>query len=86
MFVLITISIMLAILITALDTSLIDRSIICYDLKSSNTVANSHMPAAIAVPRITSNFHSIDDIWWYFSAYLLPPIALQLTFAKIYSY
>jgi hypothetical protein len=42
-FVLITISIMLAVFIMALDTSIIGRSTIYYELKSFNTVANAHM-------------------------------------------
>lgn len=85
-FVLITISLMLAVFIMALDTSIIGRSTIYYELKSSNTVANAHMPSATAVPKITSSFHSIDDIGWYSSAYLLPLMSLQPTFGKIYSY
>ncbi|KAF2797223.1 MFS general substrate transporter [Melanomma pulvis-pyrius CBS 109.77] len=39
-----------------------------------------------AVPSITSQFHSIDDIGWYSSAYLLPLMSLQPTFGKIYSF
>jgi MFS family permease len=85
-FVLITISLMLAIFIMALDTSIIGRSTIYYELKSFNTVENTHILLATAVPNITSSFHSIDDIGWYSSAYLLPLMSLQPTFGKIYSY
>jgi hypothetical protein len=42
-FILITISLMLAVFIMALDTSIIGRSTIYYELKSFNTVANAHM-------------------------------------------
>ncbi|TVY40037.1 Efflux pump [Lachnellula subtilissima] len=41
---------------------------------------------ATAVPKISTEFHSIDQIGWYTSAYLLPLMALQPTFGKIYSY
>ncbi|PQE23615.1 MFS transporter protein [Rutstroemia sp. NJR-2017a BVV2] len=39
-----------------------------------------------AVPRISTEFQSIDDIGWYTSAYTLPFMALQPTFSKIYTY
>jgi MFS family permease len=41
---------------------------------------------ATAIPRISTEFHSIDQIGWYTSAYLLPAMALQPTFGKIYRY
>ncbi|KAF2871372.1 MFS general substrate transporter [Massariosphaeria phaeospora] len=39
-----------------------------------------------AVPTITTRFHSIDDIGWYTSAYLLPLMAFQPTFGKVYTF
>ncbi|CAG8971355.1 hypothetical protein HYALB_00005974 [Hymenoscyphus albidus] len=41
---------------------------------------------ATAIPKISTEFHSIDQIGWYTSAYLLPAMALQPTFGKIYKY
>ncbi|ESZ91057.1 hypothetical protein SBOR_8551 [Sclerotinia borealis F-4128] len=41
---------------------------------------------ATAIPKISTEFQSIDDIGWYTSAYLLPLMALQPTFSKIYTY
>ncbi|RFU31646.1 hypothetical protein B7463_g4666, partial [Scytalidium lignicola] len=38
-----------------------------------------------AIPRITDQFHSIQDIGWYGSAYLLTSTALQPTFGRIYT-
>ncbi|KAJ5368692.1 Aspyridones efflux protein [Penicillium cataractarum] len=39
-----------------------------------------------AIPRITSEFNSIDDIGWYGSAYLLAQMCLQPTFGRAYIY
>ncbi|KAF7552489.1 hypothetical protein G7046_g7396 [Stylonectria norvegica] len=39
---------------------------------------------ATAVPQISNEFHSITDVGWYGSAYLLTNCALQLMFGKIY--
>ncbi|KAF3480958.1 major facilitator superfamily transporter [Arthroderma uncinatum] len=40
---------------------------------------------ATAIPRITDQFHSIDDIGWYGSSYLLTGCSFMLLFGKIYS-
>ncbi|KAJ5833038.1 Aspyridones efflux protein [Penicillium riverlandense] len=39
-----------------------------------------------AIPRITSDFNSVDDIGWYASVYLLAQMSLQPTFGRIYMY
>ncbi|KAK3116566.1 MFS sugar transporter [Teratosphaeriaceae sp. CCFEE 6253] len=39
-----------------------------------------------AIPRITDEFKSIDDVGWYGSAYLLTTCAFQLFFGKLYTY
>jgi MFS family permease len=39
-----------------------------------------------AIPRITDQFNSLDDIGWYASAYLLTTCALQLIFGKLYTF
>jgi hypothetical protein len=41
---------------------------------------------ATAIPKITDQFHSLDDVGWYGSAYLLTTAALQLLFGKFYTY
>ncbi|KAF6816720.1 major facilitator superfamily transporter [Colletotrichum musicola] len=38
-----------------------------------------------AIPRITDEFRSINDIGWYGSAYLLTTCTFQLTFGKLYT-
>ncbi|KAL1852792.1 hypothetical protein Daus18300_012036 [Diaporthe australafricana] len=40
---------------------------------------------AVAIPRITDEFHSLNDVGWYAAAYLLPGCAFQLLFGKLYS-
>nr|POE85409.1 efflux pump roqt [Quercus suber] len=39
-----------------------------------------------AIPRITDQFSSIDDVGWYGSSYLLTTCAFQLTFGKLYTF
>ncbi|ODM14390.1 hypothetical protein SI65_10225 [Aspergillus cristatus] len=41
---------------------------------------------ATAIPKITSQFNSLDDVGWYGSAYLLPTCALTLVFGKLYTF
>jgi len=41
---------------------------------------------ATAIPKITDQFHSLGDVGWYGSAYLLTTAALQLLFGKFYSF
>ncbi|KAK2827794.1 hypothetical protein FQN49_007331, partial [Arthroderma sp. PD_2] len=40
---------------------------------------------ATAIPRITDQFHSIQDIGWYGSSYLLTGSSFMLLFGKFYS-
>ncbi|KAK1996964.1 major facilitator superfamily transporter [Colletotrichum falcatum] len=41
---------------------------------------------ATAIPRITDEFHSLGDIGWYGSAYMLTTAASQLVFGRIYKF
>ncbi|TQN65339.1 Aspyridones efflux protein [Colletotrichum shisoi] len=41
---------------------------------------------ATAIPRITDEFNSLDDVGWYGSAYLLTTASLQLLCGKLYSF
>ncbi|MCJ1277841.1 hypothetical protein MMC21_005655 [Puttea exsequens] len=41
---------------------------------------------ATAIPRITSDFHSLRDVGWYGSAYLIASCAVQPLTGKIYTY
>jgi MFS family permease len=41
---------------------------------------------SVAVPVITTRFHSLDDIAWYSAAYLLTITAFQPFFGNVYKY
>lgn len=41
---------------------------------------------ATAIPKITDEFKSLDDVGWYASSYLLTTCALQLFFGKLYTF
>ncbi|CAG8908739.1 unnamed protein product [Penicillium egyptiacum] len=41
---------------------------------------------ATAIPKITVQFHSLDDVGWYGSAYLLTTASLQPLFGKSYTF
>ncbi|KAJ5325883.1 uncharacterized protein N7506_008985 [Penicillium brevicompactum] len=49
-------------------------------------VALDNTIIATAIPRITDEFHSIEDVGWYGSAYLLTTSAVTLTFGKLYTF
>ncbi|RFU35989.1 hypothetical protein B7463_g365, partial [Scytalidium lignicola] len=49
-------------------------------------VALDNTIIATAIPRITSVFHSTNDVGWYGSSYLLTTTALQPSFGRIYTY
>ncbi|KAL2875456.1 hypothetical protein SGCOL_009368 [Colletotrichum sp. CLE4] len=50
-----------------------------------STVGLDNIIISTAIPRITDEFRSINDIGWYGSAYLLTTCNFQLTFGKLYS-
>jgi MFS family permease len=39
-----------------------------------------------AIPKITDDFHSINDVGWYASSYLLTMCAFQLIYGRIYTF
>ncbi|KAE8449139.1 hypothetical protein EG329_008523 [Mollisiaceae sp. DMI_Dod_QoI] len=41
---------------------------------------------ATAIPRITDEFHSLNDIGWYATTYMITNCAFQLVFGKIYKF
>ncbi|TQS31887.1 hypothetical protein Golomagni_07818 [Golovinomyces magnicellulatus] len=41
---------------------------------------------ATAIPRITDDFHAVEDVGWYGSAYLLTTCAVTLIFGKLYTF
>ncbi|KAF7592084.1 hypothetical protein BBP40_000689 [Aspergillus hancockii] len=53
-------------------------SIFCLSL--DNTILST------AIPRITDEFKSLEDVGWYGSSYLLTACAMALTFGKLYTF
>lgn len=49
-------------------------------------VALDTLIVATAIPRITSEFHSLKDVGWHGSAYLLTLTSFQTFFGKLYTY
>ncbi|OAA68416.1 major facilitator superfamily transporter aflatoxin efflux [Niveomyces insectorum RCEF 264] len=49
-------------------------------------VALDRTIVATAVPRISDDFHSLGDIGWYASAYMLTTSASQLIFGRLYKF
>ncbi|KAJ6615515.1 MFS transporter [Mycena sp. CBHHK59/15] len=49
-------------------------------------VALDNTIIATAIPKITDQFQSLNDVGWYGSAYLLTTAAFQLLFGKFYSF
>ncbi|KAL2061144.1 hypothetical protein VTL71DRAFT_7417 [Oculimacula yallundae] len=48
-------------------------------------VALDNTIIATAIPKITDEFHSLDDVGWYGSAYLLTTAAFTLLFGRLYT-
>ncbi|KAJ7499723.1 major facilitator superfamily domain-containing protein [Mycena latifolia] len=49
-------------------------------------VALDNSIIATAIPKITDQFQSLDDVGWYASAYLLTTASFQLMFGKFYNF
>ncbi|KAB5575545.1 putative MFS aflatoxin efflux pump [Coniochaeta sp. 2T2.1] len=49
-------------------------------------VALDRLIISTAIPQITDDFHSVTDIGWYGSAYLLTNSAFQLMYGKFYTF
>ncbi|KAI0410612.1 putative MFS aflatoxin efflux pump [Xylaria grammica] len=49
-------------------------------------IALDQLIVSTAIPQITDEFHSLQDIGWYGSAYLLTSCSFQLMFGKIYTF
>ena len=49
-------------------------------------VALDNTIIATAIPRVTDEFHALNDVGWYASSYLLTTCAFQLLFGKFYTF
>ncbi|KAF7594606.1 hypothetical protein BBP40_008873 [Aspergillus hancockii] len=45
-------------------------------------VALDNTIMAVAIPRITDDFHNLNDVGWYASSYLLTTCSFQLLYGK----
>jgi MFS family permease len=50
------------------------------------TITQDRTIIATAVPRITDEFHSLADVGWYASAYLITSCATQLIWGRIFTF
>ncbi|RAH76929.1 MFS general substrate transporter [Aspergillus japonicus CBS 114.51] len=48
-------------------------------------VALDNTIMAVAIPKITDQFHALDDVGWYGSSYLLTTCSFQLLYGKLYT-
>lgn len=55
-------------------------------ISRANTFVKDNTIIATAIPRITDEFHALEDVGWYASAYLLTTCAFQLLFGKFYTF
>jgi MFS family permease len=53
---------------------------------SSLTFVQDRTIIATAISQISNEFHSLNDIGWYGSAYMLTSCAFQLFFGRIYTF
>ena len=77
----VVLSVCLASFLASLVSQKIDHPCSC---SSSNTSMQDRTIIGVAVPAISNDFGSFNDISWYESGYLLTFAALQLPMGKIY--
>ena len=53
--------------------------------KHWNAKHNADLDSLKAIPRITDDFHSYDDVGWYGSAYLVTAGALQPIYGRVFT-
>lgn len=78
----------LALILPALYATMFLVALVLYVHISDLYLAYSAQDRTIittAVPRITTEFHALDDISWYASAYLITSCATQLLWGRIYT-
>lgn len=67
----------------------LDNTILCAcrfpSLRRSQKISN-HAREATAIPQITSDFQSLNDIGWYGSSYLIAQMALLPTCGRLYTF
>ncbi|KAJ7499973.1 DHA14-like major facilitator [Mycena latifolia] len=78
---LISLALCLSVFLVALDNTILATGKFFFDYCQKNALI-----IATAIPKITDQFQSLDDVAWYGSAYLLTTAAFQLLFGRFYSF
>jgi len=55
-------------------------------MSCANKYIQDNTIIATAIPKITNQFNSLQDVGWYGSSYLLTTASFQLMFGKFYTY
>jgi MFS family permease len=58
---------------------------VCMDVQADQSRSQDKLIISTAIPEITNEFHSANDIGWYGTAYLLTNCAFLLVFGKLYT-
>ena len=74
-------SVILCMFLVGLDRTIVSTVCAAYCAITSHLLIDANQ----AIPQITNEFHSLADVGWYGSAYLLTCCAFQLSFGKIYT-
>lgn len=77
------VAIFIGLLFAAFCSGLVSTSLL--HLIQSNQILQDRSIVATAVPKITAEFDSLDDIAWYGSSYLIAAACLQLFIGKLYA-
>ena len=78
---LIVASLMLGVFCMALDNNVC--TLVALQQKIKHVLTSVEI-IAVAIPRITDEFHDLDDVGWYGSAYLLPACGKALSESSTY--
>ena len=57
-----------------------------FDKVAKHPSIQDRLIIATAIPKITDEFHSLNDVGWYASAYLITTCATQLLWGRIYTF
>lgn len=67
----------------ALDTNIIGKGQTNALRPLTGGIANCH--SGTAIPNITTQFNSLNDIGWYGSVFLMTQLAFQTTYGRLYT-
>lgn len=76
-------AVMTSMFLVALDRTIISTVWLDYPLYRFQLHTNNYQKA---IPNITDDFHSLPDVGWYGSGYLLASCSFQLLLGKVYTF